>query len=242
MSEDPRRVIIGVIGGNKQHGVVADAKKVGEQVMLQQCILLTGGEPGPAPHVKDAAMLGAAEGARDEARLIGILPHNAPPRRKWDSPCSHRLFLHTGLTSPERDPINGVTPDVLIVFPGTEGTLCELAFAVAKGRPIFFWKAAPLLRGALYQPSGKLKMDLKTAFDACGTKLLNNPVPSIATSCDLLNNLCQAKTQWNDFVGDWEQIVRAAKAAALPKCPSDFPGFKDDPGSRERFDEIVRRM
>src|SRR5437879_11954477 len=53
----------------------------------------------------------------------------------------HCLLLSTNLNHMERDAINGVTPDVLIFFAGSSGTLCEFAFALQAQKPILFWRA-----------------------------------------------------------------------------------------------------
>ena len=76
------------------------------------------------------------------ARLIGILPDGP---RCWDER-DHCLFLRTNLNHKERDAINGVTPDVLIFFAGSSGTLCELAFALNAQKPVLFWRATQTLR------------------------------------------------------------------------------------------------
>src|SRR5215510_8923734 len=124
-----RKAIIGVMGGNDSVGALAsDAKLVGASIARSQNILLTGGCCIDNKDIKNATM----QGAKDEeleggskARLVGILP-KAP--RVWDETQAYRLFLSTNLCSKERDAINGVTPDALIFFAGSSGTLCELTF------------------------------------------------------------------------------------------------------------------
>jgi hypothetical protein len=49
-----------------------------------------------------------------------------------------QLVIHTGLSSLDRDLINGTTPDVLVCFDGGPGTICELAFGIAVGREAVF--------------------------------------------------------------------------------------------------------
>ena len=135
-----RRAIVGVLGGDDQHG---QARAVGQMIVRNGWILLTGGDgtsKAKKPQVKDTSMCGAASlnGPR-----IGILPDNTPlpssatPRiAKWDQPSrANYLFLKTGVSSKERNVINGQTPDILIALSGGRGTLAEIAFAVAAKKP-----------------------------------------------------------------------------------------------------------
>ncbi|SIO02211.1 TIGR00725 family protein [Bradyrhizobium erythrophlei] len=126
--------MIGAIGGDRHQDA---AKAFGKAVAEQGCILLTGGrELQESDEVKDAAMIGArsAEITGAVARLVGILPSE---KESWVA-TSRRLFLDTGLKHNIRNVINGLTPDVLVVFGGGGGTLAEAAFAIAASKPIFF--------------------------------------------------------------------------------------------------------
>ena len=49
------------------------------------------------------------------------------------------LLIHTGLEHNIRNVINGVTPDVIVVFGGSRGTLAEAAFALAAGKKLLFF-------------------------------------------------------------------------------------------------------
>ena len=73
----------------------------------------------------------------------------------------------------ERDAINGVTPDVLVFFAGSSGTLCELAFALQAKRPVLFWRAAQILRNKYEEHTADGEVDgfLAAALSACRTKL-----------------------------------------------------------------------
>lgn len=110
-----RRIIIGAIGGDGQKEA---AVALGKAVAEAGCILLTGGELRDSDEVKDAAMLGAAStrATGSTPRLVGIIPSNIP---KWDESVENALFLRTGLEHNFRNVINGLTPDVLIVFGGS---------------------------------------------------------------------------------------------------------------------------
>jgi uncharacterized protein (TIGR00725 family) len=130
-----RRIVIGAIGGDRhKDAAIAFGKAVAEQ----GCILLTGGKLQESDEVKNAAMTGArsAEATGAVARLVGILPSDKD-KELWVA-TSRRLFLDTGLTHNIRNVINGLTPDVLVIFGGGGGTLAEAAFAVAANKPMFF--------------------------------------------------------------------------------------------------------
>jgi SLOG cluster4 family len=139
-----RRTIVGVIGGDKQ---MASGEALGRLIAEHGWILLTGGQVLPRRtveqkgEVKDASMLGAAEARPRTARLIGILPAKPPN----DSVCWKRaksgrwLFLHSGQPHYVRNIINGRTPDVLVAFGGSSGTLAEIVFAKTGGRPLLFF-------------------------------------------------------------------------------------------------------
>jgi uncharacterized protein (TIGR00725 family) len=129
-----RRPIIGVFGGNKiEDHVVRAATALGGQIVLQDAILLTGGVPG-AKQVKQAAMQGALNARAAGARLIGVLKKESGPA------CTKtQRFVTTGLSNAERNPINILTSDAVIVMTGDAGTLAELGFALAANKPIFFF-------------------------------------------------------------------------------------------------------
>jgi predicted Rossmann-fold nucleotide-binding protein len=117
------RCIVGVIGGDESAQVGA-ARQVGAEIAKVGQIILTGGTPVNTNDVKNAALWGAHQAEKTgtgsssvRARMIGILNSE---QVDWNTPHPCRLFLKTGLTSFERDAINGLTPDVLIVFQGGE--------------------------------------------------------------------------------------------------------------------------
>jgi predicted Rossmann-fold nucleotide-binding protein len=141
MKTQRRRAIVGVIGGEGQFETSA---ALGRSIIRRGWILLTGGQVVPRAlaqqtgEVKESAMLGAAEEASGHPRLIGILPSSLI---RWDyTPGSRRLFLHTGQPHYVRNIINGRTPDAVVAFGGSRGTLAEIAFAKASGKPLFFAK------------------------------------------------------------------------------------------------------
>ncbi|CAF1503009.1 unnamed protein product [Didymodactylos carnosus] len=72
------------------------------------------------------------------ARFIGVMPHNSNRDLTFECLTSTQLVIHSGLSSLDRDPINGTTPDALICFGGGLGTICELAFGISAGREAIF--------------------------------------------------------------------------------------------------------
>src|ERR1700694_4185391 len=124
-----RRLIVGVIGGDKQ---IRPGEELGRVIAGRGWILLTGGQllersvVERRGEVKDASMLGAAAAAGEGAGLVGIIP--ASPVH-WRRPSARRLFLDTGLPHNIRNVINGRTPNVVAAFGGSQGTLAEVAFA-----------------------------------------------------------------------------------------------------------------
>jgi predicted Rossmann-fold nucleotide-binding protein len=122
-----RRLIVGVVGGDDN---MRGGEELGREIARRGWILLTGGQlmerslVEATGAVKDAAMLGAVA-ADDGARLAGILPSILI---KWRRPSARRLFLDTGLPHNVRNVINGRTPDVVVAFGCSQGTLAEIAF------------------------------------------------------------------------------------------------------------------
>jgi predicted Rossmann-fold nucleotide-binding protein len=241
-----RRTIIGVMGGDDTVGAIAsEAKLVGAAVTRAERILLTGGCVVENTKVKDAAMTGAErEGLTTDrvARLIGILPDGP---RCWNER-GHCLFLSTNLNHMERDAINGVTPDVLIFFAGSSGTLCELAFALQAQKPILFWRATETLRSKqrAHVADGDMAFFLTSALQACREKL--GVVPGIShetTVPSLLSTLALGLSRATDFSGDVNELVgEAIRQAGLPKGPTGFPGFRGEMNSKARFEEVVERI
>jgi predicted Rossmann-fold nucleotide-binding protein len=240
-----RRCIIGVIGGDESTQVRA-AEKAGAAITRFGQIVLTGGEPIPAKEVKNAALWGAlneekvsAGPGRSFARMIGILKGagNEPEWNNYDHPC--RLILKTGLTSFERDPINGLTPDALVVFQGGRGTLCELAYAAVALKPIFYYKAVEQLRRKTKEhlADGILDAVFKEAlgqYSVAGERKIN--------CSDLVKALSlELETAKDSF--EIEEIVSASIQTVFEgqhrlEC-TGFPGLH---GEKERFENIVENI
>jgi hypothetical protein len=213
-----RRIIVGVIGGNGVAApVVTIAKTIGSEIARRDMIVLTGGHPSMACNVKDAAMQGAVDAQAEPgviARLISILPNKA---LQFVCP-SHRLILELPLTNYERDPINGLTPDCLIVCEGGTGTLCELGFALLACKPRFYCASTASLSQAF--SNTRIKGDLLTAF---GPALAKFPQPN-ETPTTMMGRVSAELTLAQDFSGSIQELVGdAIRRVVAPGGPSDFP-------------------
>jgi predicted Rossmann-fold nucleotide-binding protein len=235
------------MGGDDTVGAQeSDAKLVGAFLTEAQNILLTGGRCIEQRGVKNAAMLGARERSQKTApaRLIGILPDDRP--REWDETQDHSLFLWTGLNHRERDAINGITPDALIFFAGSSGTLCELAFALHAPKAVLFWRATQILQNKFKEhfEDGEVDSYLSSALAACKTKLgsvsgVDSDTPVSALRATLSRGLASAE----DFRGEIRDLVaESIRRANNPSGASGFPGFREERNSKERFELIVERI
>jgi uncharacterized protein (TIGR00725 family) len=244
-----RRIVIGAIGGDRQKEAAID---FGKAVAEAGCILLTGGELRESDEVKDAAMLGAASARTtgSTARLVGIIPSDVT---EWDESVEKALFLRTGLKHNFRNVINGLTPDVLVVFGGSRGTLAEAAFALAARKPLFFchlrsYQVSERLlknfREYFVNPEGTHGHDIETYLE----KPLDvfrgvwNPTPSIV----------QLKKELADFLIGDSNTTRTA-SGTVKKCiaavgdvgllgKTGFPGLPGDATAKDRFEEIIKRI
>jgi predicted Rossmann-fold nucleotide-binding protein len=224
-----RLPIVGVIGGNRQPSeVVAQAQAIGLAVVERSAILLTGGEPSAKPDVKDAAMNGAKRAA--VARLVSILPSPTVSL----SCEGHHLRLLTGLTSYERDAINGMTPDALVVLCGGAGTLCELAFAAVATKPIRFFRSVAMLRAMRDDRVQRAKL-IEALNAACARYPLVSPKEALRE--------LDACLRGTDEPGDEAAVVHAALAAVPAGLrESSFPGIPGHPDLAEHFDGCLRAI
>lgn len=116
------------------------ARSIGHEIGTRDAILPTGGEPNAEDRsVKSFAMLGCQEAKLDErpsGPMISVL--SGRPSDHVDlAPGTQRVVLQTKLSSMGRNPINGGTPDRLIVLrPGKAGTLVELAYSLRWRDPV----------------------------------------------------------------------------------------------------------
>lgn len=244
-----RRVIIGAIGGDRQ---MSAGLELGKIVTQRGLILLTGGRLLPQAtvesrgEVKDASMLGAFEAEPHSARLIGILPTDGSSRPHWEySEGARQLFLHTGLPHFVRNFINGRTPDVVVAFGGSRGTLAEIAFALKSDRPVIFAAESLARLRARFQeffgePS-RITEDRHIYFD----EPLNAYREAIGLDCNSINLLEMLTTTLHtasevvDIAGALDSLT--GERAVLDE-ETGFPGLPGDAESKARFESIVRAI
>lgn len=139
----PRRPIVAVFGGDAEP---AEARALGAALTRAGVWILTGRRPGGNGRVTGEVPAGAIDAERageGVARLIAIEPSE---RRAFEQTAPHRLVIASGCSHIVRDGANGLTPDAVIATNGAEGTLCELAFAAAAGKPVVFLASTATLR------------------------------------------------------------------------------------------------
>jgi hypothetical protein len=213
-----RRLILGVIGGGEQQ---TEALELGKAIGRAQAILLTGGEAlETSKEAKDAAMVGVTE---VHGRFISVMPRTEenPVPAEWDDDQDDFLQLRSGLTSEERDPINGLTPDALFVLKGGSGTLCELAFAVAGGKSLIFLESFATMLEKFKKRSGsggELDEILKAALSefpehnneqyhigelkrSLGV-VLGCAIDAYGTPADIVNHVVNTNTMLRKKLGD----------------------------------------
>jgi len=118
--------IIGVIGQGRDCSpeLLKDAEKVGYHIAQKNAILICGGLGG----VMEAACRGAKKGG---GRTIGVIPTT----QKSDANEFVDIPIVTGFGE-ARNIIIVRSADALIAVGGRYGTLSEIAFALAFGKPI----------------------------------------------------------------------------------------------------------
>jgi predicted Rossmann-fold nucleotide-binding protein len=238
-----KRCIVGVIGGDESVQVEA-ARQVGEEIAKASQIILTGGMPLDSNEVKNAALWGAHQAERRSrwftsvrARMIGILKSK---QVEWDTAHPCRLFLKTGLTSFERDAINGLTPDVLIVFQGGRGTLCELAYAVAASKPIRYYKSVAQLRRKTEQhlADGLLNRVLEEALGKYPTVM-----GKTVSSADLIRELGRAlDAATPDDLSPAKTVRDAVAEVFRNRVALGQTGFPGLGGEVQRFETTVKQI
>ncbi|MDZ7265101.1 MAG: TIGR00725 family protein [candidate division KSB1 bacterium] len=121
-----RKKIIGVIGQGKDCSpeLLQTAEEIGFQIAQQEAILICGGLGG----VMEAACRGAK---RAQGLTIGVLPSMF----KTDANRFIDIPIVTGMGE-ARNLIIVRSADALIAIGGRYGTLSEIAFALALGKPV----------------------------------------------------------------------------------------------------------
>ena len=132
-----RKITIGVIGGSTIDEKNRElAYEVGKHIALNDAILICGGLGG----TMEAVSRGAAENG---GTVIGILP--------GDDKESANPFIHIALPTGMgvgRNILVVRSSDVLIAFPGSYGTLSEIALALNTGKTVIYmpgsWKLSKI--------------------------------------------------------------------------------------------------
>jgi len=241
-----RRIIVGAIGGDRQQQA---ARALGRAVAQAGCILLTGGGERDADEVKNATRFGAEEVGRSggTCRFVGVLPSET---RQWITFGSSLLF-YSGYPHNIRNFINSVTPDVLVVFGGSRGTLAEAAFAAAAGKPLLFYS------GAAGGGVERLRDNFSRYFEDPQNeddrdRYLNQPLAEFLTVCpnllgpdallSLSSDVLASAKDWQGTVDDLVRECTAAVAIADLQQPSGFPLLPNDLTAKERFESEICRI
>jgi uncharacterized protein (TIGR00725 family) len=143
---------IGVIGGgdSPDSRIAELAYETGKHIALNGALLVCGGRGG----VMEAASRGAAENG---GIVVGLLPGE----RKQDANPYVHVSLPTGMGI-GRNVLVVRGADVLIAFPGSYGTLSEMALALNLGKTVIYLPGSWELRKIGAVDSALLK----EAFDA----------------------------------------------------------------------------
>ncbi|NZD53600.1 hypothetical protein [Rhizobium leguminosarum] len=252
-----RKAIVGVIGGNGVPTATEQAaERAGRAIARAGVILLTGGQPIRVSEVKCAAMRGAMATESDEggtARLIGVCPSGElvvplKTASKW--------LMDTGLSSAERNPINGMTPDVLLMFEGGPGTLSELVFAFAAKKPVIYVGSITALDEAMQDENavrakvGKATTKFRGAFEP---SVLNRAHDAANNLQVLYDHFCNQMSEpplaegWpkdarNDaWANDLVSSALKAVPARILELRADFPGIPQGL-SKKTFDDWLFAM
>lgn len=161
-----RVAIIGVVGKSNvdqsRLGLLDSARTVGCLIAESGNIVLTGGHHDfKEESVKHYALLGAFDASK-AGRKVGVL--GIPPGKMSTAlrksigdveenysvdQLRYWVYPHTGLSSGERNPLTGKTPDILIALYGKEGTPQEVSEAIQAGRHVVFLNSWEALREEL---------------------------------------------------------------------------------------------
>ncbi len=118
-----RRPVIGVMGGHAHNTeAMALAEELGFRIGQEGWILLNGGR-------NQGVMAASAKGCRDGGGFsVGIHPDPPDASGEEDVAPDLDLVIHTGIGY-ARNAINILSSDVVVILPGSYGTLSEAAFA-----------------------------------------------------------------------------------------------------------------
>jgi predicted Rossmann-fold nucleotide-binding protein len=229
--------LIGVIGGEDRSG---SARLVGRELIKNNFAVLTGGCPiGNRHQTKNAAILGALDAEHHGegiARFIGIMPENGTQCFNIECLTPRQLVIHSGLSSLDRDPINGTTPDVLVCFDGGPGTICELAFGIGVGRQAIFHghAAENLLEQCIKSRHTEIKQILSRVAAKWRTHL-QLPDGGGDAIMDILTDYLRKATDRVPLTSAREIVQAALKI--LPNQLSDIPAFPGVLDSRRKQEQ-----
>ena len=238
-----RQLICGVIGGDDN---MSRGEEVGREIARRGWILLTGGQVleravvEPTGAVKDAAMLGADAAAGEGARLVGIVPANTV---RWRRPSARRLFLDTGLPHNARNVITGRTPDVVVAFGGSQGTLAEIAFAKAAACEVIFYTGLERLRRNFEKYFGKesARTHRATYFEE-PLRTYPEAAESVGTASGLISLLAQTLADGREADCAVITLADYVEAAAYREGRTGFPWLPGDSDSKAKFETIIEEI
>ncbi|MBN1308337.1 MAG: TIGR00725 family protein [Chitinispirillaceae bacterium] len=159
----PQSICIGVVGANETDPASsAVAYELGTHIADRNAVLVCGGLGG--------IMEAASRGAREHGgTVIGILPGND----KQAANPYVSIALPTGMGIARNTLVVNMS-DVIIAFPGSYGTLSEIAFALATGKTVVYlpgaWdlkKIAPI-DGTLFKEAFDERHAIGVALGAVG--------------------------------------------------------------------------
>jgi SLOG cluster4 family len=232
---------------------MAPSVALGRVIAQREWMLLTGGQVLPRAmvelkgEVKDGSMLGAAEALPSKARLIGILPAKQRAEAvRWDYAAGgRRLFLHTGQPHYIRNVINSRTPDVVVAFGGSRGTLAEIAFAKACGRPLLFFDGSlERLRQRFQDNFGRrcgASEDRRMYFD--------QPLDAYPGAAGAAGDACGLIAMLEEVLSSASEVDDLAAAVSAVLGGRDwrdeetgFPGLPGDSASKPHFEAIIQAI
>jgi uncharacterized protein (TIGR00725 family) len=141
-----RKIVIGVIGGARVAQESLDlAHEVGALIAQRDALLVCGGLGG----VMEAAAKGAAENG---GTVVGILPSES----RQDANPYVTIAIPTGMGI-SRNMLVVRAADAIIAFPGSYGTLSEIALALNLGKTVVYLPGAWDLRKIEAVPTSQFK-------------------------------------------------------------------------------------
>ena len=147
-----RRQVVGVMGGslaNEEDQKMAE--ELGARIAKRGWVLLTGGRPS-------GIMLAASKGASEAGGLVVGVLYSADPN---EANAYVDIAIATDMAD-ARNLINVLSSDVVVACPGATGTLCEVALAAKRNKPLVLlgFDAGPKV------PAGPRVLKVQSAAEA----------------------------------------------------------------------------